>query len=143
MPRKSYASAYGIRQRHHCVYALNYHLVLVTKYRRKCLTAPMLEVIENLARERCASRDGELLECNGEADHVHLLVSLPPHIAFSEFVNALKTNTARVLRRDFTGELSRWYSQPVLWSQSYCAISVGGAPLEVLKRYIEQQDRPL
>jgi putative transposase len=87
----------GMKQRHHCVYALNYHLVLVTKYRRKCLTAAMLEVIEASARERCASRDGEVLECNGE---------------------------------------------PVLWSRSYCAISVGGAPLDVLKRYIEQQDRP-
>ena len=141
-PRKDYTSTYGIRQRHHCVYALNYHLVLVTKYRRKCLTAPMLEVIERLARERCTSRDGELIECNGEADHVHLLVSLPPHIALSEFMNALKTNTARLLRRDFKEELGRWYSAPVLWSLSYCAISVGGAPLEVLKRYIEQQDRP-
>jgi putative transposase len=141
-PSKAYTSTYGIRQRHHCVYALNYHLVLVTKYRRKCLTASMLEVIERLARERCTSRDGELIECNGEADHVHLLVSLPPHIALSEFTNALKTNTARLLRRDFKEELGRWYSAPVLWSLSYCAISVGGAPLEVLRRYIEQQDRP-
>jgi hypothetical protein len=58
----------------------------------------------------------------------------------SEFVNALKTNTARLLRRDFPKELARWYKQPVLWSRSYCAISVGGAPLDVLKRYIEQQD---
>lgn len=122
--------------------ALNYHLVLVTKYRRKCLTAPMLEIIERLARERCASRDCELIECNGEAVHVHLLVSLPPHIALSEFMNALKTNTARLLRRDFKEELGRWYSAAVIWSLSYCAISVGGAPLEVLKRYIEQQDRP-
>ena len=132
----------GMKRRHHCVYALNYHLVLVTKYRRKCLTAEMLDVIEALARERCAVRDAEVLECNGESDHVHLLVSLPPHVALSEFVNALKTNTARVLRRDFSKDLQRWYSEAVLWSRSYCAISVGGAPLEVLKRYIEQQDRP-
>lgn len=131
-----------MKQRHHCVYALNYHLVLVTKYRRKCLSAEMLDVIERSARERCAKRDGELQQINGEADHVHLLVSLPPHVALSEFVNALKTNTARVLRRDFAAQLGRWYSEPALWSRSYCAISVGGAPLEVLKRYIEQQDRP-
>lgn len=141
-PTSKQRLAKGMMQRHHCVYALNYHLVLVTKYRRKCLTAAMLEVIEASARERCASRDGELLECNGEPDHVHLLVSLAPHVALSEFVNALKTNTARVLRRDFSGDLGRWYSEPVLWSRSYCAISVGAAPLEVLKRYIEQQDRP-
>lgn len=132
----------SFKRRHHCAYALNYHLVLVTKFRRKCLTAQMLGVIERLAKERCASRDGELVECNGEADHVHFLVSLPPHIALSEFVNALKTNTARTLRRDFRGELHRWYREPVLWSLSYFVMSVGGAPLEVLKRYIEEQDRP-
>jgi putative transposase len=131
-----------MKTRHHCVYALHDHWVLVTKYRRRCLTAPMLGVIEASARERCASRDGELVQCNGEPDHLHLLVSLPPHVALSEFVNALRTNTARVLRRDFREDLGRWYSEPVLWSRRYCAISVGGAPLEILKRYIEQQDRP-
>jgi len=132
----------NLKQRSHCVYSLNYHLVMVTKYRRPCLTSAMLSAIADSARERCESRDGELLEINGESDHVHLLVSLPPHIAVSEFMNALKTNTARVLRRDFKQELSSWYSEPVLWSRSYCAISVGGAPLEVVRRYIEQQDRP-
>ena len=132
----------SLKQRHHCVYALNYHLVLVTKYRRKCLTDAMLRVIEDSARERCVSRDGELVEANGERDHVHLLVSLPPNVALSEFVNALKTNTARVLRRDFRKELEQVYKEPTLWSRSYCAISVGGAPLEVLKRYIEEQERP-
>lgn len=132
----------SLKHRHHCVYALNYHLVLVTKYRRKVLTSEMLSVIEASARERCASRDGELVECNGEADHVHFLVSLPPNVALSEFVNALKTNTARVLRRDFSAALIKFYSEPVLWSRSYCAISVGAAPLEVLKKYIEQQERP-
>ena len=114
----------------------------MTKYRKKCLTDAMLKVIKESARERCESRDGELIEINGEADHVHLLVSLPPHIAISEYVNAIKTNTARVLRRDFAAQLKRFYSEPVLWSRSYCAISVGGAPLEVVKRYIEQQERP-
>jgi putative transposase len=131
-----------LQSRHHCIYALNYHLVIVTKYRRRCLTAAMLAQIQALAQERCAVRDGELIECSGAADHVHLLVSLPPHVAVSEFVNALKTNAARILRRDFAKELARWYKQPVLWSRSYCAISVGGAPLDVLKRYIELQDAP-
>ena len=131
-----------LKQRSHCVYSLKYHLVIVTKYLRKCLTGEMLEVIERLARERCDSRDGELVEINGEADHVQLLVSLPPHIALSEFVNAIKTNTARVLRRDFAEALAAHYSEPVLWSRSYFAMTVGGAPIEVLRQYIENQDRP-
>ena len=132
-----------LKARHHCVYALNYHLVLVTKYRRKCLSADMLQVIEQSVRDRLLTRDGELIEFNGERDHVHVLLDLPPHVALSEFVNALKTNTARVLRRDFAQELAAFYSEPALWSRSYCTLSVGGAPLEVLKTYIEQQDRPV
>lgn len=131
-----------LKSRHHCVYNLNYHLVLVTKYRKKCLNDEMLKVIEQSALDRLASRDGELIEFNGESDHIHALVSFPPHVAISEFVNALKTNTARILRRDFTQQLSSFYSDPVLWSRSYCVLSVGGAPLEVLKAYIENQDRP-
>ena len=103
----------------------------------------MLLQIENSARERCLSRDGELMTFNGEADHVHLLLSLPPHIALSEYVNALKTNTARMLRRDFSKELAPFYSEPVLWSRSYGVFSSGGASLTVLKQYIESQDRPL
>lgn len=62
--------------------------------------------------------------------------------SFSDFANMLKTNTSRLLRRDFNAQLSKAYSAPVLWSRSYCVISVGGAPLDVLRRYIEQQARP-
>lgn len=133
----------SLRARSHCVYALNYYFVIVTKYRKKCLTDQMLQVVEQSVKDRCLSRDGELIEFNGEADHVHILVSLPPQVAISEFMNALKTNTARVLRRDFVRQLSNFYSEPVLWSRNYCAISVGGVPLEVVNRYIEKQDRPL
>jgi putative transposase len=74
--------------------------------------------------------------------HAHLQVSLPPQIALSEFVNALKTNTARVLRRDFWPERRHWYSERVLRSRSDCVLSIRAAPPAVLKRYIEQQGRP-
>lgn len=131
-----------LKQRQHCVYALNYHLVIVTKYRKKCLTNAMLEMIEALAKERALGWDGELIEMNGEADHVHFLLSLPPHRPVSDFANMLKTNTSRLLRRDFKVHLEKAYPDPVLWSRSYCVISVGGAPLDVLRRYIEQQERP-
>lgn len=128
--------------RQHCAYALHYHLVIVTKYRRKCLTAPMLDRVKELATERAAGWDGELIEMNGEADHCHFLLSLPPHRPVSDFANMLKTNTSRLLRRDFAEHLAAVYSEPVLWSRSYCVISVGGAPLDVLRQYIERQERP-
>ena len=126
----------------HCVYSLNYHVVLVTKYRRRVLTAAMLDRTREIANERCLAWDGRLVEMNGEADHVHFVVSLPPTKALSEFVNALKTTTSRLIRSAFKPEVSRFYRQPVLWSRSYCVISCGGASLDVLKRYIEGQDRP-
>jgi len=116
-----------------------YHLVLVTKYRRKALTPAMLSSFTEQAKERCMAWSGELLECNGEADHVHLLLSLPPTVALSDFVNALKTGTSRRLRAEFAEDVKRHYWKPVLWSRSYCVLSVGGAPLSVLKAYIEYQ----
>jgi putative transposase len=126
----------------HCVYALHYHLVIVTKYRRKALTRPMLDRFDQLAAERVLGWDGRLIEINGESDHVHMLFTLPPKHALSDFVNALKTATSRRLRAEFPAEVNRFYRQPVLWSRSYCVISSGGAPLAVLRQYIEDQERP-
>src|SRR3954453_7918645 len=126
----------------HCVYALHYHLVIVTKYRRRALTAAMLDRFRDLARERVEAWNGRLIEVNGEPDHVHLLFTLPPKHALADFVNALKTGTSRRLRSEFPDEVNRWYRKPVLWSRSYCVISCGGAPLSVIKQYIEQQERP-
>ncbi len=131
-----------LKRLHHCVYALNYHLVLVTEYRRPTLTAPMLEAFKAMAAERAAAWRGQLIEASGEPDHVHLLLSLPPDVRLSEFVNALKTGTSRRLRSGFAEQVNRHYRKPVLWSRSYCVISAGGAPLEVLRRYIEAQAQP-
>ena len=127
---------------HHCVYALNYHLVLVTKYRRPVLTAPMLEAFGVMAEERTTAWRGRLIEASGGADHVHLLLSLPPDVRLPEFVNALKTGTSRRLHSGFAEQVNRYYRKPVLWSRSYCVISAGGASLAVLRRYIEAQARP-
>ncbi len=124
---------------YHCVYNLHYHLVMVTKYRRKCITAPMLARLREILAATTAKWSGELIECTGEADHVHLLISLRPTIQLSTFVNNLKTVSSRLIRKDFGRELSRWYRKPVFWSRSYCIISCGGAPLSVLRQYIEQQ----
>jgi putative transposase len=129
-------------KQYHCVYALHYHLVMVTKYRRRCLTGPMLERFREIAAVRCVGWGGGLIECNGEPDHVHLLISLPPSLELSGFVNNLKTTTSRLLRKEFPDELYRVYSKPALWSRSYCIVSCGGAPLSIIRQYIEQQDRP-
>ena len=126
---------------YHCFYALHYHLVLVTKYRRKCISAPMLTALRSIAAARSEGWGGELMQFNGEADHVHLLIALPPNLDLSGFVNNLKTTTSRLLRRDFP-ELWKVYRNPVFWSRSYCIVSCGGAPLSIIKQYIEQQKEP-
>ncbi|MBI2567078.1 MAG: IS200/IS605 family transposase [Candidatus Schekmanbacteria bacterium] len=128
---------------HHCVYKLQYHLVLVTQYRRPALTAAMLQDLQVWLRAIIENRwHGELLELSGEKDHVHILMGLPPTEEPAKAVNALKTATSRRLRGTYPQECARHYCKPVFWSRSYCILSVGGAPLEVLKQYIQNQERP-
>ena len=127
---------------YHCVYALHYHLVLVTKDRRQCLTGPMLDRCRDLAAARCEGWGGKPMEVNGEPDHVHLLISLPPNLDLSRFVNTLKTTTARLIRKAFAAAVSRVDRTPVFWSRSYCVISCGGAPLSVITQDIAQQAAP-
>ena len=129
----------ALSQLFHCVFSLNVHLVLVTKYRRKCINQLMLDFLRK-EFERLTKQWGcKLIEFNGEPDHVHLLIGMNPKITPSVFVNNIKTVTSRLIRRDFPHELQRFYRKPVFWSRSYCILSCGGAPLSVIKQYIEQQ----
>ncbi len=125
---------------HHCVYNLKYHLVLVTKYRRKCISKAMMERLKIIFSELCEKWECGLIEFNGESDHVHMLLELNPKVALSTFINNLKTVSSRYIRKDFQNHLSKiYYQKPVFWSRSYCVLTCGGAPLSVLKQYIEQQ----
>lgn len=99
----------------------------------------MREALRDICEKQLAGKGGALLELNAEEDHVHLLIELPPKASVSLVVNSLKTVTARLLRRDFAAHLSGHYRKPVLWSRSYFVASCGGAPLAVIRQYIEQQ----
>ncbi len=123
----------------HCIFNLHYHLVLVTKYRRKVITKDMLTRLEEIFDRLLEQWDCELIEFNGEADHVHLLISTNPKAQTSKLVNNLKTVTSRLIRKEFEQHVNRFYWKPVFWSRTYCLLSVGGAPLSVLKQYIENQ----
>lgn len=122
---------------------LHAHLVFVTKYRRKVFTDPMLTFTENTMRTVCTDLGAELVEYNGEADHVHLLVAYPPTLAISVLVQRLKGRSAYTVRREFTGACVRAQMRGHLWSPSYFAVSCGGAPLSIIKQYIDGQARPL
>lgn len=124
-------------------FALHAYLVFVTKYRHRVFSAPHLERMEEIMRAVCEDFEVELVEFNGESNHVHLLVNFPPKVAVSRLVNSLKGVSSRRMRQEFP-ELVRhdWRAQR-LWSGSYFAGSVGGAPISILRQYIEQQDLPV
>lgn len=131
-----------IRKGRHVVYAMHVHLVFVTKYRRKVFSGEHLDFLEGVFRSVCTDFEAELVEFNGEDDHVHLLVHYPPKVAVSKLVNSLKGVSSRRLAQQYE-RLHRYFWKGVLWSPSYFAGSVGGAPISVLRQYIEQQQRPL
>jgi putative transposase len=122
---------------------LHAHLVFVTKYRRPVFTDAMLTFTENTMRGACAELDVELVEFNGEPDHVHLLVAYPPTVAISVLVQRLKGRTAHAVRREFTGACVRARMRGHLGSPAYFAVSCGGAPLSIIRQYIDGQARPL
>jgi putative transposase len=125
---------------HHCVFSLHYHLVIVTKHRRKVITKKMLERLNEIFSETLQMWDCRLIEFNGEADHVHLLFEASPVIQLSKLINNLKTVSSRLIRRDFKTEVTRIYGRkPIFWHRSYCVITAGDAPIEMLRRYIEEQ----
>jgi putative transposase len=90
----------------------------------------------------CESFGAQLREFNGEGDHVHLLVHYPPKIALSKLVNSLKGVSSRYLRAEYTDRTNQTGTGSVVWSPSYFAASCGGAPLSIVKEYIENQKRP-
>lgn len=122
----------------HAAYLLHAHIVFVTKYRRKIFAPAHHDAFRDAARQVCAEFGAELEECNGESDHVHLLVSYPPSVQLTRLINSLKAVSSRRMRRQFA-DLVAAYSKPVLWSRAYFVSSCGGAPLSVIKEYIENQ----
>ena len=123
----------------HAVYSLNYHLILITKYRREVFTnRKMFERLREIASLIAKNHNIEIKQLNGEADHVHMLLRAKPQCELSKYINAMKSASSSRLKQEFPDVKHRlWKSQ--FWSQSYCLITVGGVPLEVLKKYIESQ----
>ncbi|MEU0565320.1 IS200/IS605 family transposase [Nonomuraea sp. NPDC005983] len=130
------------RRGRHVVSALHVHLVFVTKLRRGVFNDEMLRRCEDIMVEVCDSFEAELREFNGADDHVHLLVHYPPKVAVSKLVNSLKGVSSLYLRKEFTSRVNQAIMDGHFWSPSYLAASCGGAPLAIIKAYIEQQRRP-
>ncbi|MFE5491723.1 IS200/IS605 family transposase [Streptomyces virginiae] len=137
------ADMQNIRTGRHCTFALHAHLVFVTKYRHKVFNDAHLKRMEEIMRAVCEDFEVELVEFNGENNHIHLLVNFPPKVALSKLVNSLKGVSSRRLRQEYPELVRHYWRAQRLWSGSYFAGSVGGAPLSIVRQYIEQQNRPL
>lgn len=131
-----------IRTGRHCVFNLHVHLVFVAKYRRKVFRAEHLTALKEIFENICRDFEAVLVEMDGEDDHVHLLVNYPPKVSLSKLVNSLKGPSSRMMRSRYE-DLAKRYWKGVLWSPSYFAASCGGAPISIIKQYIEQQRTPI
>ena len=125
-----------------CVYKNHIHLVFVTKCRRDVLTAEMLDRLKSIYQETCIQMDCEMLEFGGEHDHVHMMVAAHPKIAISNLVGKLKGKSSYVLRREFWDTIKQKLWGVHFWSPSYCVVSCGGASLDIVKAFIENQRKP-
>lgn len=122
-----------------CVYSLNIHLVLVTKYRLNIIDQHIQNRLKEVFSGTCEKWSSTLVEMNGEADHVHLLISYPPDVEISKLVNNLKTVSSRLIRKEFEERVTKAYRKRVFWSGAYFVASTGGVTLEQIKAYVEDQ----
>ena len=131
-----------IRHGRRCIFRIHVHLVFVTKYRRGVFTAEIIDDLRGIFADVCTDFEAELVEFDGEHDHVHLLVNYPPKVAVSVLVNSLKGVSSRMIRKKRYAAIKKKLWGNALWSPSYFAGSCGGAPISIIRQYIEQQQTP-
>ncbi len=122
----------------HSVFKLNYHLILVVKYRKKVINDTISARLQAMFEAIGANYHIQVNEWNHDVDHVHILLTAKPNTELSKFINAYKSASSRRIKNEFP-EIKESLWKRYFWSQSYCLLTVGGAPLEVLKKYIESQ----
>ena len=127
------------RQSSHTTYDLKYHIVWITKYRKPILKGEIAVRLRDLIRLMCKALDVEILKGNVSKDHVHLFVSIPPHISVSDFVKAMKGKSSRKMLSEFKA-LARTFWGRHLWARGYFATSSGHVTDEIIMKYIENQN---
>lgn len=122
----------------HSVFLMYYHLVLVIKYRRKVIDNPISNRLKEIFDYICPKYNITLQEWNHDKDHVHILFKAEPNSELSKFINAYKSASSRLIKKEFSQIRSSLWEE-YFWSRSFCLITTGGAPIEVIKKYIESQ----
>ena len=125
-----------VRSNNNVVYRCAYHVVWCPKYRRPVIEGAVDERLKQIIREVCAERECNLVELETMPDHVHLLVECDPQYGIHRLVKQIKGRSSRLLREEFPSLKRRL---PTLWTNSYFVATVGGAPLEIVKQYVENQ----
>jgi putative transposase len=122
------------------VYKLTVHLVLVTKYRKKAISPPVLNRLHEIFTDTLQKWGCQLVEFNGESDHIHALIDLKPDLNLSQLIANLKTVSSRLIRKDFPELQSKFfYNKPNFWTGAYFVASCGGVTIDQLKKYVEKQ----
>lgn len=124
----------------HSVFLLHYHLVMCIKYRRKVIDNSISNRLKEIFVDITPNYGVELLEWNHDIDHVHLLFKAKPNTEISKLLNAYKSASSRRIKNEFPS-IRKYLWKEYFWSKSYCLVTTGGAPLEVVKQYIENQGK--
>ena len=122
----------------HSVFSMYYHLILVVKYRRKVFDDSISYYARSIFEKIAPSYNISLLEWNHDVDHVHIMFKAQPNSELSKFINAYKSASSRLIKKDYP-EIREKLWEEYFWSQSFCLLTTGGAPIEVIKKYIETQ----
>lgn len=134
----------SLRSFAHSFCNIQVHLVFVTKYRHPVLDEQIESDIIQLCRSICEKNRSYLIEAKADLelkDHIHLLVDMAPDVSISKLANTMKTVTSREIRKRYEEKLKPYYWKPVFWKRGYCAVSGGGATIDVIKSYIQSQGR--
>lgn len=126
----------------HSVFLMYYNLVLVVKYRRKVIDQPISRKLEAIFLRIAPNYNITLQEWNHDLDHIHILFKAHPNSELSKFINAYKSASSRLIKKEFSTIRKKLWKE-YFWSRSFCLLTAGGAPIEVIKRYIESQGEKL
>jgi len=127
------------RKSSHCTYDIKYHIVWITKYRKPAITGKIAERTRELIRGTCKQNDVEILAGHVSKDHIHLLVSAPPHLSVSKLVQYIKGYSSRKLQMEYK-DLNKQFWGRYLWGRGYFVASSGNVTDEVIMEYIRTQD---
>ena len=122
----------------HSVFLLNYHLILVVKYRKKIINDTISNRLKEIFDKISPSYNITVMEWNHDIEHVHILFKAEPNSELSKFINAYKSASSRLIKKEFP-EIKTQLWKEYFWSRSFCLITTGGANIEIIKQYIQSQ----